>query len=541
MEQDEKTKEFIRKAKEIHGDAYDYSKVEYKKAIEKVIIICKTHGEFLQQPCNHLIGNGCRYCGLKKRQIKRLKFQEEYIKNCILTHHNDDGSPIYDYSKTEYTGCKNIVKIICKKHGEFQQLAGVHKKGHGCTKCAGRLVNDTKSFIEQAQLIHKDENNNPLYQYHMVDYKKSFEKVIIVCPIHGEFMQQPHNHLIGNGCTKCAGRLVNDTKSFIEQAQLIHKDENNNPLYHYQLVEYISTYDSVIIICPKHGEFIQKPTDHLRNSGCTKCAGRLVNDTKSFIEQSQLIHKDEDNNPLYEYHLVNYNKSNEHVIIICKKHGEFLQTPNSHLSAKYGCNDCAVEKNSFKQRITINDFIEKSIYIHGNKYDYSKSEYNGCDKKTIIICKKHGKFLQTPYYHSRGAGCPLCVNKTEAKLYEQLLPIYPTLIIQFKQDWCKRIKHLPYDFCIPEYNIIIELDGAQHFRQVANWSSPEEQQENDKFKETCANENGYSIIRLLQEDVFYDTYDWVKELCESIEEIKSNNEIINIYLHKNDEYDDRNI
>ena len=371
----------------------------------------------------------------------------------------------------------------------------------------------------------------------MVDYKKSLEKVIIVCPIHGEFMQQPNNHLIGNGCTKCAGRLVNDTKSFIEQAQLIHKDENNNPLYQYHMVEYISTYDSVIIICPIHGEFMKQPTDHLQNRGCVKCAGRLVNDTKSFIEQSQLIHKYENNNPLYQYHLVNYNKSNEYVSIICKKHGEFLQTPNSHLSAKYGCNDCAVEKNSFKQRITINDFIEKSIYIHGNKYDYSKSVYDGCDKKLIIICKKHGEFLQTPYYHSRGAGCPTCVNKTESKLYEKLITIYPSLQTQFKQDWCMKKSYLPFDFCIPEHNIIIELDGRQHFQQVANWSSGEDQFENDKYKEECANQNRYSIIRLLQEDVFYDTYDWIKELCYAIEEVKSSEGITNIYLCKNGEYD----
>jgi very-short-patch-repair endonuclease len=116
--------------------------------------------------------------------------------------------------------------------------------------------------------------------------------------------------------------------------------------------------------------------------------------------------------------------------------------------------------------------------------------------------------------------------------------IYPSLISQFKQDWCKRIKHLPYDFCIPELKIIIELDGAQHFRQIMNWSSPEEQFENDKYKEECANQNGYSVIRLLQEDVYSDTYDWVKELTEAIEQIKSSEGITNIYLSKNGEYDE---
>ena len=116
-------------------------------------------------------------------------------------------------------------------------------------------------------------------------------------------------------------------------------------------------------------------------------------------------------------------------------------------------------------------------------------------------------------------------------------PLYPTIIAQFKQEWCKKLKHLPFDFVIPEYKIIIELDGPHHFHQISNWSSPEEQFENDKYKENCANENGYSVIRLLQEDVFYDAYDWVKELCETIEEIKNGDEVANVYLCKNGEYD----
>ena len=95
---------------------------------------------------------------------------------------------------------------------------------------------------------------------------------------------------------------------------------------------------------------------------------------------------------------------------------------------------------------------------------------------------------------------------------------------------------MAYDYCIEEYKIIIELDGKQHFEQVSNWSSPEEQFENDKYKEKCANDNGYSIIRLLQEDVFNDKYDWKTELINNIEKIKTDNIIQNIYMCKNNEY-----
>ena len=103
--------------------------------------------------------------------------------------------------------------------------------------------------------------------------------------------------------------------------------------------------------------------------------------------------------------------------------------------------------------------------------------------------------------------------------------------------WCKKKSYLPFDFVIPEHNIIIELDGRQHFTQVSNWSSPEEQQINDKYKMDCANKHNYSVIRLLQEDVFYDTYNWLEELNENIKKIIEEKNIQNIYMCKNNEYD----
>jgi very-short-patch-repair endonuclease len=136
-----------------------------------------------------------------------------------------------------------------------------------------------------------------------------------------------------------------------------------------------------------------------------------------------------------------------------------------------------------------------------------------------------------------GSWCPYCKNKTELKLYDALQLIYPSIICQFRQEWCKKQKHLPFDFCIPELKIIIELDGAQHFIQVSNWLSPEETHENDSFKEKCANDNGYSIIRIIQEDVFNDTYDWLAKLVSSIEGIRNSGNIKNHYLCENNEYD----
>ena len=121
-------------------------------------------------------------------------------------------------------------------------------------------------------------------------------------------------------------------------------------------------------------------------------------------------------------------------------------------------------------------------------------------------------------------------------MYIKLKEIYPSIISQFKQEWCKNKLQLPFDFCIPEYKIIIELDGPHHFKQISNWRCPEEQHKVDIFKEKSANEHGYSTIRLIQEDVFYNKYNWLTKLQMHINEIKEQEIICNIYMCKNDEY-----
>ena len=176
----------------VHGDRYDYSQVVYINSVTKVCIICRIHGEFWQVPSRHLMGDNCPYCyGRTKKTI------EEFIAKACSVHGDR-----YDYSLSDYKGSLTKVCIICPIHGEFWMTPNAHLSGQGCPKCNGTPRKNVEQFIAEARLIHGDK-----YDYSKVDYKNNFTKVCIICPIHGEFWQEPRTHLSGHGCPKCTDSI----------------------------------------------------------------------------------------------------------------------------------------------------------------------------------------------------------------------------------------------------------------------------------------------------------------------------------------------
>lgn len=160
-------------------------------------------------------------------------------------------------------------------------------------------------------------------------------------------------------------------------------------------------------------------------------------------------------------------------------------------------------------------------------------------KKFWFNCDKCNNEFETKLCHiTDGSWCPKCRYKTEDKLNKILMNKYLSLKCQYKVNWCKNKKHLPFDFVIEDRKIIIEQDGIQHWKQVAKWKTPEHNRLRDLYKMKCANDNGFSVIRILQEDVYYNKYDWLNELCYNIEKITNENRVQNIYMCKNNEYKD---
>lgn len=250
------TEEFIRRAIEVHGDRYDYSKVHYINSITKVCIICPIHGEFWQRPSSHLQGVGCCKCfGNTPYNTDR------FIKESIQRH-----GDFYNYTHSVYMGMNNNIEIICPIHGSFWQKAGVHIRGSGCVKCVGLAKLTTDVFIHRSRLIHGEK-----FDYSKVEYKNNHTKVCIICPEHGEFWQTPAEHLSGRGCRKCADimngvRRRLSVEEFISKSKAIHGDR-----YNYSNVDYKGGKVKICIICHEHGEFWQTPENHLRGQGCPVC------------------------------------------------------------------------------------------------------------------------------------------------------------------------------------------------------------------------------------------------------------------------------
>jgi hypothetical protein len=195
-----------------------------------------------------------------------------------------------------------------------------------------------EEFVEKARLKHSVK-----YNYSKAEYVKSCIKVNIVCDKHGDFYQTPGSHLRGRGCPLCANSLkgkeasIEASKNFEARAKIIHKDH-----YDYSEVDYYSARTHVSIICPVHGCFTQTPDGHLSGKGCLKCGNKergdaVISSSRAlFIPNSNLVH---DN--LFNYDKVDYLSANSKVIITCKVHGDFTQTPSNHLRGS-GCPLCSL-------------------------------------------------------------------------------------------------------------------------------------------------------------------------------------------------------
>lgn len=508
------TTEFIAKARKIHGDNYIYSRVRYVDSVTPVSIICPEHGEFKQRPAMHLSGKGCRCCGMDAVKKALSDDRNSFVEKAKKVHGDK-----YDYSLVEYKGSDTPVRIICPFHGEFEQTPHMHIRGQECPKC-GRIKSDENRkkgldyFLKQAHAVHGNK-----YDYSKVVLKTRREEVCIICPIHGEFWQQPYNHTVQKqGCPQCAResnaiKITKDTEWFLEKARAIHGDK-----YDYSETKYVAARVKLCVICHEkddggheHGRFWLTPHQHLTHSGgCPKC-GHPKHTIEWFIEKARSLYGD-----LYDYSNTVYENNHTKVIITCHEHGDFEIFPSSFFRGA-GCPKCA------GRNLTQDEVIEQFHLVHGDRYDYSKVEYVNKTTPVCIICKKHGVFLQTPAGHLLGQGCPTCNQSHLENEIERFLKSQNYLYKKQKTfPWLKDKGAMKLDFFLPDYGVAIECQGEQHFF-ASDFMGGEEKliklQNRDSLKENLCLDHGINVLYYsdLGIDYPYPVYEDLSLLLKAIE------------------------
>lgn len=209
---------FIEKSQQIHGDKYDYSLAVYINTKTKITIICPKHGEFEQLPLNHTSGTGCPQCA----KVRHLDKENPW--EAAKKIHGDK----YDYSNSNFNGVTKKIKIVCPKHGEFEQTYYNHVvAGQGCVKCEfdrRKLPRPTDRLTNEQAIAKCVESHGDKYDYSKMVYTGNKKPITIICKKHGEFEQTFNDHTFHQtNCPKCATTQSSEQLEIIEFIKSIYR------------------------------------------------------------------------------------------------------------------------------------------------------------------------------------------------------------------------------------------------------------------------------------------------------------------------------
>lgn len=264
--------------------------------------------------------------------------------------------------------------------------------------------------------------------------------------------------------------------------------------YDYSKINYQGNNKKITLICKKHGDFEITFGNLMNGRGCPKCkfeklSNLFKSNTVDFIKKAKKIHGDK-----YDYSKVEYVKNDINVLIGCEKHGYFKQLPLNHLQGE-GCPKCRYENIAKSKTLTNEEYIKRCKLVHGDIYDYTKTNYQGTSKDVIVICPKHGEFTINAWNHLIGCGCQKC---NSSHLENEIRLLLKENNIEFEEqkkfDWLGKQS---LDFYIPNKNIAIECQGRQHYQAVELFGGEEgflKRKVLDNRKKRLCEENGINII-----------------------------------------------
>jgi very-short-patch-repair endonuclease len=354
---------FIEKSNKRHNFKYNYSKVKYVNSTTKVEIICSEHGSFFVRPDAHVRKVGCPSCN---GGIKYTKY--DFIKKAKQKHNN-----YYNYEKVDYINSSKKVIINCPKHGDFYMAPANHLIGQKCPSCSGVKQKTTKDFIIESIIIH-----NNKYSYEMTNYKNNRNKVIIECPEHGFFEQNPKDHLKGHGCPKCSNHSKGEEKIekilnnlgiyFIREYKFddcLSINKNKLPFDFYlpdfnTIIEFDGRqhFEPVSVFGGEEYYNILKENDKIRNEWCLMKKINLIrvsylDDFKSLIDNlNTIVNKKE------TIHRIFNRKRSKIEVFDLENKGKVIKT-------KFN--------------------LSKSLKIREDIFEYLKNKYNGIIKENYKI------------------------------------------------------------------------------------------------------------------------------------------------------------
>ena len=461
--------QYIAKARAKWGDAYDYSESVYLAGLKPITIRCIKHNHyFTVQAGNHisklLKSGGCPLCG-----------QE---------------------SLTEYRR---------KKHEEALRKAEQKKKVY-----KPRLTHKER-FLKNARAMYPD------YDFSRVEYKDRETHIVVVCPVHGEFKIRPRTLLIGekgqkpHGCWKCNNLIPPYEKELTLDTFKNRMHELYGDKYTFVWSDFNNKQSMIRFTCKEHGEQRRSVTCLLDGKGCAYCNGKFY--PPDWVKNARAVHGEK-----YEYdESLPPQRVTDIIRYKCLVHGWQETRYDCHVLQGCGCALCAGVQNKLSSEDRKQIWIKKCRERFPGKFSYRDVVYVNNDTPVKIYCKEHHiTFETTPDTHLRGSGaCPLCTKSVgEVEIFkwlsEHAIPFETQKIIPNENMFCKR-HYLVADFYLPGINLIIEMNGEQHYQPVElfntkDWTFEDQKIRDDTLRAYCKTHK----ISLLE--IKYDKIDKIPQI-----------------------------
>ena len=457
--------QYISKARAKWGDAYDYSESVYIAGLKPITIRCKKHNHyFTVQAGNHICTSGRSSMG-----------------GCPLCAKER----LADYRR--------------KKHEEALRKAEQKKKVH-----KPRLTHQER-FLKKAIEMY------PYYDFSLVEYKGIETYIVVVCPVHGEFKIRPRTLLIGekgqkpHGCWKCNNLIPPYEKELTLDTFKNRMHELYGDKYTFVWSDLKNRQSLIRFTCKEHGEQLRSVTGLLDGKGCAYCNGKFY--PPDWIKNARAVHGEK-----YEYDESRPPRiTSDYIRYKCPVHGWQESRYGCHVQQGCGCALCAGTLNKLSAEKRKQRWIERCRKKFNDRFDYSQFEYVDNDTKGTIICREHHcSFITDPWTHLRGSGaCPLCSSsKGEALIRTWLENNKVKFDTQYKLPnenmFCKR-QYLLADFYLSDLNLIIEMNGEQHYHPVEHFNTKdwtfEDQQIRDETLRAYCRDHRINLLEIKYNEI----------------------------------------